>query len=617
MSQQKSNDYRQTYVEAAKEFADNPGQLKAYESAGNCVILAGPGSGKTKTLTTKLGRMISEDVRPPRGVACLTFSLECAAELERRLRRLGVEEGRHTFIGTVHSFCFQQIILPFANLCETGLPRNPRVAVDSEKSKIFAEALARVISADEPPSRWRTKAECYRRSYLDKESAEFKETDPDLAQLVIQYEAALHGAGLIDFDDMALTAVAMIEQNEWLRRTLRARFPILAVDEYQDLEVPLHRIVLQLCFVAKVRLLAVGDPDQSIYGFAGAQPELLRQLANRKDVETVQLPFNYRAGQALVDISQTVLQEDRSYKSKVAHEGTIYFYEVVKGLHHQAEMICKEIIPEILRRNGDLKLGDIAVLYVDKNDGAVIAEVAAACSFPFIRIDKGSAYRKTPITRWLEDAVAWCSGGWRVGLPRLSQLIRRWQWFHRTRLRSDSDRRLYRKELTRFLFSRRDPTLSLSTYVDDLFKTSLADVLREDLSLTDERLALEELKTACGDGAELNEMTLAGFSGTLGSATHLNLITLHSAKSLEFAAVIMMGLEQGRIPSYGVNTVEAKREPRRLFYVGLTRAKKEVHMTYSGWTENRYGRRFNNGPSEFLLEIQEKLKQASGDSSHV
>src|SRR5947199_164441 len=91
------------------------------------------------------------------------------------------------------------------------------------------------------------------------------------------------------------------------------------------------------------------------------------------------------------------------------------------------------------------------------------------------------------------------------------------------------------------------------------------------LSLLDSQThALEELQIACGDGAELNEMTLAGFSDTLGSATHLNLITLHSAKSLEFAAVIMMGLEQGRLPGYGLNTVEAKREPRRLFYVGLT-----------------------------------------------
>jgi len=489
--------------------------------------------------------------------------------------------------------------------------KNPRVAIESEKVRIFGETLARIISADEPPWRWRTRAECYRRTYLDKASSEFTDVDPQLAALTLQYETSLHAEGLIDFDDMVLSAVSMLERNDWLCRTIRARFPVLAVDEYQDLGVPLHRIVVQLCFHTGVRLFAVGDPDQSIYGFAGAQPELLRELTRREGVETVQLPFNYRAGQTLIDISQAVLREDRDYKSRAANEGTIYFHEFSEGLPQQAEMVCKEIIPDILKRNEGLGLGDIAVLYIDKNDGAVMAESAGASSLPFVRLDKGTVYRRTPITRWLEEIVVWCSGGWAVGLPRLSLLMRRWQWFHRASLRSDSDRRGSRKELTRFLFERRDRNILLCDFIDDLLKTSLGNVLRDDPSMTDERAALEELRAACGEGADLNGITIGGFSGTLGSPTHLNLITLHSAKGLEFAAVIMIGLEQGRLPNFALTTEDAKREPRRLFYVGLTRAKREVHLLYSGWTENKYGRRFHNGPSEFVLEIQQKLASAT------
>ncbi len=95
-------------------------------------------------------------------------------------------------------------------------------------------------------------------------------------------------------------------------------------------------------------------------------------------------------------------------------------------------------------------------------------------------------------------------------------------------------------------------------------------------------------------------MTVGGFAGQAGTADHLNLITLHSAKGLEFDVVVMVELEQGRIPRWGATDAE-KREPRRVFYVDLTRARHEVHLMYSGWVENRYGG-FHNGPSEFVLE---------------
>ena len=101
--------------------------------------------------------------------------------------------------------------------------------------------------------------------------------------------------------------------------------------------------------------------------------------------------------------------------------------------------------------------------------------------------------------------------------------------------------------------------------------------------------------------------TVTVFAGQGGSPDHLNLVTLHSAKGLEFRVVIMMGMEQGRIPRWNAGDI-TRREQRRLFYVGLSRAKDEVHMTYSGWTQNQYGRRFMNGPSEFLAEVRDQLE---------
>jgi len=532
---------RQSYREAAADFRD-PGQLQAYESRGNCVVLAGPGSGKTKTLTVKLARMLAEDVRPPQGIACITYSLECAGELQNRLAALGVEERRNIFIGTVHSFCFKNIVLPYGHLSDLGLLPNPAVATDSQRDAALAEALGKTISSDEQPARWSVRFQCYRRTYPDLESREFLETDPELAALVLHYEAALRAKNLIDFDSMVLDGLRLIERHEWVRRLMHARFPILAVDEYQDLGLPLHRIVMSLCFDAGIRLLAVGDPDQSIYGAFGSRPELLQALADREGMEAVRLPFNYRCGQTIVTMSETVLGHERGYRSKAKRAGTIDFYECPEGLAQQAERVCHDIVPAAVARRAGRKLGDIAVLYLDKNDGEVIVE-----------------------------------------------------------------RRKRRVELVRFLFAHRDANLSLCNWLSDLESTSLRAVLVRVPTLADERIALAELKAACASEGKLSELTIGAFSGQTGSPDHLNLITLHSAKGLEFDVVVMLGMDQDRIPSWAATSPESKQEQRRLFYVGLTRARHEVHMTYSGWTENRWGRRFHKGASEFLLEVQRKL----------
>jgi DNA helicase II / ATP-dependent DNA helicase PcrA len=122
---------------------------------------------------------------------------------------------------------------------------------------------------------------------------------------------------------------------------------------------------------------------------------------------------------------------------------------------------------------------------------------------------------------------------------------------------------------------------------------------------------VQNLLRVCGDNGKLKELTVAGLGGQAGSPDHLNLITLHSAKGLEFDVVVMMGLEQGRMPSWAAKTADSKREPRRLFYVGLTRSRHEVHITFSGFTINRQGRRFDNGPSEFVIEVAKRLKEGS------
>ena len=287
---------RGLYRRAAEDLRGNPGQWDAYNSRGHCVVLAGPGSGKTKTLTIKLARMLSEDVEAPRGAACITYNNECAKELEQRLEALGVEAGGRVFVGTVHSFSLTQIVLPYAKSAGLGLPDGFTVATQREQRIALERAFRRTIGGPTNPQNWNFPMGRYRRSILNRNSEQWRTEDPQLAQLVEAYEEELRARGLIDFDDMPLLAVRALRENSWLQRALLAKYPILIVDEYQDLGRALHRMVMGLCFSAGMRLFAVGDVDQSIYGFTGAHPELLQQLSERKDVETVRLRLNYRCG---------------------------------------------------------------------------------------------------------------------------------------------------------------------------------------------------------------------------------------------------------------------------------------------------------------------------------
>jgi len=596
---------RPAYIDAAEELRGNPGQWNAYESKGNCVILAGPGSGKTKVLTTKMACMLSEDVCPPRGIGCITYNSECARELKRRLERLGIYESRNVFIGTIHAFCLKNILFPYANLA--GVLSAP---VEIATSDIQESSLARALEIagiNDPPSRWKTDVDRYRRTFLDRTAPEWLKTNHSLARVIQEYERILRTKRLIDFDDMVLIGLDLIERYSWVRKALRARFPILVIDEYQDLGLPLHRIVFALMREG-VRILAVGDPDQSIYGFAGAYPELLLQLSKMDGISKIILPFNYRSGQSIIKASEIVLGEERGYKAKGDHRGIIEFHECPEGIDQQAELICGKIIPRALRLKSGRTLGEIAVLYVDKNDGNVIANAAHTYGYDFIRIDGNAPYSKTPLTRWLEDCASWCSGGWKSGTPRLSSLLGSWIVFNKS-LHDDRQLQVLKVSFVQFLWSHRNPDTPLHDWLSKFKSTCLDYAIKREIDLRLEEKELMKLLSACKKGGSIDNFTLAAFAGQGGSPAHLNLITLHSAKGLEFDVVIMMGMDQGKIPSWVATTERAKKEPRRLFYVGLTRARSEVHMTYSGWTTNPYGKRFNNGPSEFLLELRQKLEE--------
>jgi len=601
MSVKSASGIKPAYILAADQLRENAEQWQAYNSTGNCVILAGPGSGKTKTLAIKFARMLAEDVQPPRGIACITYNNQCARELKQRLSGLGVEDGSRISIGTLHSFCLQCIVLPYTHL--TPLPKKFPITVASteEVNRLQDKALRHTIGDE----RWGPRFDKYRRDHLDRTAPEWLSDDEDAARAIEKYESLLDELGLIDFDGMVLIGLHLVQGYGWVRKAIAARFPVLVVDEYQDLGHALDRIVQCLCFEAGIRLVAVGDPDQSIYGFTGAEPSLLRNLAAREDVNHVQLRMNYRCGSEIIKASEVALGEARGFQSARDEPGIIYFHERPKGIEDQADFICGRLIPEAIERRVGRKLGDVAVLYLDKGDGSIIARAVSDAGWQFIRVDGNNPYQPSPVTYWLEDCAAWCAGAWKTGRIRLSELVRRWLAFNES-LRTDKERRIARMTLVRFLQKRRDPNMSLNKWLSQFLTEGLQVSLEREPRLRDDKDKVEKLLEISSREGPLEAFTLGFFGGQGGSPDHLRLTTLHSAKGLEYDAVVMFGLEDGRMPYYN-DSGETIRERRRLFYVGLTRARHEVHLVYSGWYKDRYGRMWKNGRSRFISDVEAKL----------
>lgn len=301
-----------SYDEGVEELRTNAGQWSAFESNSNCVIMAGPGSGKTKTITVKIARILLEDIRSPRRLACITYSNACVGELRSRLKRLGVEDSDRLLLSTVHSFCLTELVLPYARLAEISVPSPLIVCSPNQSREYFSKAYAQKLGGESSPGWFRIECDKLRRTVLDHTSKEWKTASIRETAVIEEYESILSAHGFIDFDGLVLTGLELIEKNEWVRRSLKAKYPIIMIDEYQDLGLPLHRMVLTLMKKAGIRIVAVGDPDQSIYGFTGAKPALLKALAGISGIVSIHLKLNYRCADQIISASKTLLTDPRT-----------------------------------------------------------------------------------------------------------------------------------------------------------------------------------------------------------------------------------------------------------------------------------------------------------------
>ena len=574
-------------------------QRRALAAQGSAVVLAGPGSGKTRVLTSKVAQILSETSNPRRGLACLTYSVEAAREFKNRLRALECKKRKNLFLGTFHSFCLAEILAPFAPLYpKYGVPQALDVISEKKLDCLFNDFI-----------RENQRFACFNRKSVDAERVNlFKNhiscVDLKASKNLLLHEATeefakfLHNRSYLDFLHLLKYSAVLLREEEYVRRAVEAKFPWILVDEYQDFGLVSHEIILTLLTRTNVKIFAVGDPDQSIYGFQGASPEYLNELAERPDVATFRLTKNYRCPQAIVDASERVLSpSDAALSSRYESVGEakdvdaeFMSCECVGGKEAQYETALKFV--ERFRNEG-VPFGKIAVLTKSQADAQALRRLGAQRGVPvYLARPK---FRRDELFFWLQMCARWTLDKFQASFD---EICATWTSFLRRSQRNavfNAELLPLRKTIYRRLTESaryKESLLNWLEYMDKAF--SLFEIFDES-----ERENLQKLESNIREEYSVAPLSSLLNLGDVGD--RLVVTTRHSAKGLEFDVIIMLNMEEGSLPDFRAKTPEELAAERRVCFVSLSRARKACVFLYSP----RLGE-----PSRFLKAIMQRDKGA-------
>ena len=534
---------------------------------GPLMIIAGPGSGKTRTLTHRIAHLVAE-----RGVAaarCLaiTFTRRAAAELRERLASLlGAAAGEIA----IHTFHSLGLAILRDHPGAAGLDRRFHIADTPERAALLAAAL------DVSPH----KAETLLRA-ISRAKRGGTQASAEVAAAMTAYRQAMQLRGAVDFDDLITLAIEALAGDPGLAAQYRQRWPHVSVDEFQDLDDQQLRL-LALIAPPGADICVIGDPDQAIYGFRGADASCFARFrADHADAKTVRLGRNYRSTGTIVAASTQVIS---------AAHAEAPFASIVRDMHEritlhaapteraEAEFVVQTIERMIGGHNffsldsgraagagDDLAFADFAVLYRTDAQSAALTEALARSGMPFKRHGAGR-FVDDPVVRALLDAALDPARAGTAPLP--------------DRLAAATDRLRQGGEATDAAVLR----LALQRL------TALAESCGADPARFADALALTAEADFFDPGAD-----------------RVSLLTLHAAKGLEFPVVFIVGLEDGLLPlAFGAPDPATIAEERRLFYVGMTRARDRLILSRADRRLVR-GRQREQAPSRFLADIEREL----------
>ncbi len=618
----------------------NAQQRQAVEAPeGPTLVLAGPGSGKTRVLTARAAFLLARGVPPPRLMA-VTFTNKAAQEMRERIERLvGVSAARDLWLGTFHSLCAR---LLRREADRAGLNRDFSI-YDTDDQLSVVKAVMAELKVDEKkhrPSAVHAVISNAKNALVKPEHFQPQSYHEEIAARVYpRYNALLRANNALDFDDLIAEAVWLLERDEIVRAQYQERLLHVLVDEFQDTNFAQYALLKLL--VGKHRnLFCVGDPDQGIYAWRGADHRnVQRLLEDFRDARVITLEQNYRSTQVILDAAMAIIRKnpDRRPTRLVAQrsDGPKIVVRELFDENEEAQYVV-DTIAELVRRKA-AQPGEIAVMYRTNAQSRALEDAFIRASMPYRLVGATRFYARKEIRDVLAYLRIVNNPADTVSLQRIINVPPRGigektfkalesaayargitclELITSGELEGRAARALSEFGALWQQWIRLRDELNVSQLLDHILQTSgYREFLLDGTPEGEERWAnVNELRSVA---AEAGDMMLAEFLANIALVSdvdnydeHANaptLLTLHAAKGLEFRVVFIVGLVEGVLPhSRSMDDEEGVAEERRLMYVGITRAKERLYLLYPFW-RRQWGSNDAAEPSRFLLDLPEAL----------
>lgn len=629
----------------------NPQQAEAViNTEGPMLIMAGAGSGKTKVLTCRVANLLQKGVRPYR-ILAITFTNKAAAEMRERVNNMSGPAAKDVWLFTFHAFCARFLRMEIDKL--PGYGGNFAIYDTADSQNLIKQILKEMNLDDKrfQPSGILSRISNAKNALQDaaafaRQAGDFYEQK--VADIYSRYEQKLQLNNALDFDDLLMLSIKLLQENKEVREKYQDRFDYLLVDEYQDTN---HAQYLLTKFLAAKHrnICVVGDADQSIYGWRGADIQnILDFEKDYPDAKVIKLEQNYRSTQIILDAANAVIENNTGRKPKnlwtenKSGADIIYFQAVDE--RDEARFVIEQL--QNLQRTENKKLGDMAILYRTNTQSRIFEEMLIKSGISYNMVGGLKFYERKEI----KDIIAYLrvifNPADSLSLLRIINVPKRgigdaslakiqayaaannvslFEAVYNAAAIDGLSSRFVSKldDLAGIIFELMnlaneapvedliDRVLRDTGYLEELENErtpqaqSRIDNLHELISVAQEFAASEEENNL--ENFLAHVALVSDIDDTELGEDAITLMTLHSSKGLEFPVVFLVGMEEGLFPHARTLMDETEiEEERRLCYVGITRAKEKLFLS-STKMRTIYGNTVTYPPSRFLQEIPARL----------